>query len=483
MKNVSLKKNIVMNYIRTVTTVLFPLISFPYAMRILLTEGIGKVNFVASVIVYLQMIASLGIGTYAIRQGTVLRDNKEKVSKFASEMLLINICATLVSYGIMFIILLIPKFQEYKELLLLYSLVLVFNVFSVDWLYSIFEDFTYVTLRAILFQVVSLVLLFSIVKSPSDLKEYVLITVISTAGSSVFNFIHGRKYINWLSLKRKYSIRKHLKPIFIIFGMTIATKVYLNMDTIMIGIFKSDGNVGLYTAAIKINTVLSTIITAISAVMLPRLSYYIGNNSKEKFDELVRQSLQYLMFATIPTIMGLFFVAKELIIVFSGIDFAPASVTMKIILPNLLCSILNGFIAYQIFMPCGKEKWALKATVCGAITNFCLNYILIPKLAQNGAAIATVITEIVVFIVLCLYSRKLLDIKSMFSGIWKYFLASTSFILIYVFLYWLQIKNFAANIILEIFFGGTLYLILLLLLRCDFLIGMTKEIKNRLWKV
>lgn len=472
----SLKKNLILNYIKTITGILFPMITFPYATRILLTEGMGKVKFVYSIIVYLQLIASLGIYAYAIREGTKYRDDKEKISKFASEMLCINLLSMVVSYIIMFVILLLPKMQPYRTELLLYSLVLFFGVIGVDWLYSIYEDFAYITIRAVLFQVLSLVLLFLLVKKPEDTNKYILITVISAAGSSVFNIVHSRIYVKWFSDRKTYQLKRHMKPILILFGMTLATKVYLNMDTIMITMMKGDHYSGLYSAAVQMNSVLSTVITAISGVTLPRLSLYIGKNHWGQFQELVKKTMHYLMFATIPTIIGLFFISKNVIVLVCGEPFVDASITMKIMLPNLFCSIMNGFIAYQIFTPCGKEKWAFMATIAGAIINFILNSLLIPIWAQNGAAIATVLTEMVIFIICVVYSKKLLDIRNIFHGIYKYFVASVAYPVIYYGLVQMGIKGNLAMVVLEISLGTIGYLLLLLVIKCEFMLNILNEV-------
>ncbi len=64
----SIKKNALLNIFRTLLSIVFPLITFPYATRILLPEGIGKVQFASGIISYFVMIADLGIGTYGIRE-------------------------------------------------------------------------------------------------------------------------------------------------------------------------------------------------------------------------------------------------------------------------------------------------------------------------------------------------------------------------------------------------------------------------------
>ena len=207
MNDISLKKNIILNYIRTATNILFPLITYPYAYRILLTEGMGVVKFVTSVMVYMQLIATLGVSNYAIREGTKYREDKFKISGFAKEILYINTVSMAVSYFLIALIVFIPKVKPYRSGLVLYSLLLVLSVISVEWIYSIYEDFFYITMRALAFQVGSLILLFLLVRNKDDVNMYLLVTVISTAGSAIFNILHSRKYIDWTVRINKKNIR------------------------------------------------------------------------------------------------------------------------------------------------------------------------------------------------------------------------------------------------------------------------------------
>ena len=98
MKQKSLKKNAIFNFIKSFMNIIFPIISFPYASRILLPEGIGKVNFANSIIAYFSMIAVLGVNTYAAREAAKIRDDKEKLSKFTKEILLFNFISTAIAY-------------------------------------------------------------------------------------------------------------------------------------------------------------------------------------------------------------------------------------------------------------------------------------------------------------------------------------------------------------------------------------------------
>ena len=80
--------------------IIFPIISFPYASRILLPSGIGKVNFANSIIEYFVMFAALGVVSYATREVAKIRDDNHKLNAFSREILLINFISTAISYTV-----------------------------------------------------------------------------------------------------------------------------------------------------------------------------------------------------------------------------------------------------------------------------------------------------------------------------------------------------------------------------------------------
>lgn len=446
-ENKSITKNYLINLIKTMMTIIFPIITFPYASRILGTSGIGKVNFSNSIISYFLLLSSLGISTYAIREGAKYRDNKEELSKFTTEILIINLFSTLISYLLLIIVVYLFQniFSSYNLLICIVSLSIITTTLNIEWFYNIMEDYGYITIRAIVFQVLSLLALFLFVKSKDDYYIYAIISIFSSTGTCFFNLIHSRKYIK-LFKKQHYSIKRHLKPIFIIFGTSIAATIYLNIDTTMIGIFKSDNEVGLYTAAIKINKMICSLLSSVCTVILPRLSYYIFNGQKEKFNTLCIKAANIILIFSIPAAVGMFMLSKDIIEIFSGIEFINASILAQILAPNIVFSTINGFISYQIFIPLQKEKYALFATIFGATFDCLLNLILIPLYGAAGAAFATLIAEFVVFIISVLLSINIFKIKNIFKYIPQYLFASSFIIGIKLF-----INQFHFNIMIDIF--------------------------------
>ena len=459
-----IKKNLILNIIKTIMTIIFPLITFPYASRILLPVGMGKVNYVLSIVGYFQLIASLGINTYAISAGARLRHDLNKLSKFCTEILIINIISTAISYILLLLTLNSKYLQGYQTLTLISSLSIIFNTLGISWLYNIIEDFKYITIRTILFQFISLISLFLFVKNTNDIYMYTFLTVFSSVGSGIFNIIHSRKIVKLFNNPlNQYQIRKHLKPIIILFLSSAASTIYMNSDKTMLGILKNDYVVGLYSASAKIVSVISVLVVALRDVLLPRLSVYIARENKSGADDLIKKAISMIYIFIIPSTIGIFLLSSEITVLISSVKFIEASTSLKILVLQLLFAPINGFLAYQILIPYRREKIVSLATLAGAITNIVLNYFLIPVFSLNGAAFATVISEIVVFFILNYFIKEYFSIKTITKNLKNSVLASLPIIIFYFIL-----SSFLNGIVLVIslvFISVVMYALIMFVIR------------------
>lgn len=477
MKEKSLKKNSVVNLLKTVVGLVFPLITFPYASRVLGVNNIGRINFANTTINYFVLLAGLGISNYAIREGARIRDDQNAINKFCTEMLLINIVSTIVSYMGLFILLKIPAFQPYKGLLLLFSTTIIFNVIGVNWIYNIYEEFVYITIRTILFQILSLILLLAFVKSDQDSLVYAGILVLSSVGANVFNIFHSRKFVSFFP-KAHFELKHHMMPILIIFGMSLASTIYLNMDTTMLGLQAGDYEVGLYTAASKLNRVVCNVISSVCAVFLPRLAYYLQMERKEDFQKLVDTAFYYILGLTIPASVGLFVLSKEAILIFSGNAFREAIPALMIKAPNIILSVINGFIAVQLFVPLNKEKASLYATLSGAVINCILNYLLIPQWGAAGAAFATICAESCVMIICLKYLKKIYPIKNLLKESLKYLIGGFSILVIGILMHFLKLGIWITTV-LTVVLSIVCYFMILWQLKSTLILELRQNILAR----
>ena len=420
----SLAKNSLFNILKTFSSIVFPVVTFAYVSRILGDSGIGQVNFTKSIISYFTMIAMLGMNYYGTREGAKLRDNPEKFSLFAQEMLIINGCTTAIAYVLLItLILTVPRLQGYEPLLLVNSLAILLQGMGMEWMYQAMEEYRYIALRSVLFQGIAFAALFLFVRKPEDVIAYAAINLLASSGSYVLNFINARKYIQFRRFDH-YEIRKHLKPLLWLFAMVLSIELYTVLDSTMLGFLQGDAAVGRYTAAVKVNKMMNTLITAAGAVMIPRFSYYIHTGKRDTLRHLVVSMYNFVFMLSIPIAIGLFIFSDEIILLFSGTGFVSAGLTMRILTPIILVIPFSMVTNQQIFVPMQKERWIIQSTITGAVTNFVFNMLLIPRFAENGAAIATVLAESAVALVCFRNIGRYYNRKQIFFKYTQYWVAA-----------------------------------------------------------
>lgn len=418
MKMHSVKFNFIMNFIMSASSLVFPLITFPYISRVLMAIGNGKVATASAVITYFNMFASLGIPTYGIRACAKVRDNKEKLSKTVQELLIINSITMLLTL-LVFIgtLIWVPEFAAEKELYIINGIGMVLNMFAITWLYNALEQYAYITVVNMIVKVVSLVLMFLFVKEPKDYVLYGAVTVFASSASYVFNFVYATKFIT-LKKSGPYDFRVHMKPIFRFFAMSAATSVYTNLDVVMLQFMQGNTEVGYYNAAIKVKTILVTLITSLGTVLLPRLSYYVKKEKIHDFYRMISKAVNFVVIAGLPVTIYFMLFAGESIQFLAGKGYEGAVAPMVILMPTVLLIGLSNITGIQILTPQNLEQKVLNSILGGAVVDFLLNLLLIPKMASQGAALATMIAEVVVLIVQCLYLRNMIkDIVKAVSGV------------------------------------------------------------------
>ena len=377
-------------------TVLVPLITFPYTSRVFLTEGSGKINFVSSVIQIFTLFASLGFYTYGVREGAKVRNDREKFSKFGQELLFINIIATVITYAAFLIcVFVLPSFQPYKALLLIQGLTIGFTALSMDWVFGVFEDYFYITIRQIACQIFSIAALFIFIHKAEDIYLYILLNTVANVISCTCSIIYSRKYLFYKPRRDfDYNITIHLSPIFSLFATALAAKVYTNIDTVLLGFMTSDHNVGLYSAAIKVNTVLITFFAAMSPVFMPRIIGYIEKNDYESYYLLLKKILGLIIGLGLPMVVGIEMLSDQIIHIIADEPFVHAALTMRILAPIILINACANVLYYDVLVLYKKEKSVLFCTLSGAVINLIISVVLIPAFAENGAAAGSIISEL-----------------------------------------------------------------------------------------
>lgn len=399
MRQKSVKMNFIMNIILTMSGFIFPLITFPYVSRILLPEGTGRVSFAVSLISYFTMFAQLGIPSYGIRECARVRESRTELTRTAHELLLINIVMSILSYvGLAIALLTVSRLREDRLLYVIVSTTILLSAIGMEWLYKALEQYTYITIRSVVFKFIALIAMFALIRTKSDYVIYGAITIFAASASNIFNFFNIHKYID-LKPVGQYNFKRHFKPIGVFFAMACASTIYTNLDTVMLGFMKTDVDVGYYNSAVKIKSILVAVVTSLGAVLLPRASYYVKNGMIDEFNRITKKALSFVFVAATPMMVYFTLYAREGILFLSGEAYIGSIVPMQLIMPTLLFIGISNILGIQMLVPLGKEKVVLYSEIVGAITDILINTMLIPKFASSGAAIGTLVAEFAVLLV------------------------------------------------------------------------------------
>lgn len=475
MKNNTLA-NSAFSVIKTLGSLLFPIITFSYVSRIFLTDGIGRINFASSTVSIFSMLAMLGINYYGIRECSKKRDDKKALSKLFAELLSINLISTLFSYIILFCFVMIsPRVGKYQCEIFLFSASIILGAIGVEWLYIAVEDYRYLAIRSIILQAVSLIAVLIFVHRKEDINVYIVINVISSGLISIIGFLHARKYVDFRRI-RLCDLGTHIRSIFEIFLVSVFIRIFTDMDIVMVGLLSSESEVGLYSASYRISSMLSAIIASATTVVMPKIAYVFEKDDNEKANELLKFSIQYICLIGFPLAVGACVYSKNFIALLSGQSFIEATVSSRILSFRSLISPINGMLLLHYLIPRNNEKEAIIITAVAAISNIMLNVCLIPSFGALGASVATVFSEIIEFVVMIKYIRRYMRYSYIFEGVVHYIIAVFPVTLISVATLWL--KQEVLSIVLGVAITVPVYTGVLGLLKNRYFISGVKMIKG-----
>lgn len=479
METANVKKNTVYSIIKSCSSVVFPLITFPYISRVLQAENVGKINFGNSIVSYFSLFASLGISTYAIRECAKVRQNKQELDQKASQILSINIITTILSYGGLFLILLLARpLEEYRTLIVIQSSIILFSTLGADWINMAMEDFKFITLRTFFFQLLSLILMFIFVREPDDYMIYAIISVISSSGANIVNILYRRKYCT-MRFTWQMEVGIHMPPVLKLFATLLSQQIFCSADTTMLGLLRGDYEVGLYSTAVKIYNIINNLMSSITWVVMPKLSAAFLEKDYEEISELLSYALNFIATIGVPCVVGMGTLAPEIVEVIAGPEYLGAAIALRILSVTLAISLIWGFVMNIILLPSGMDGVCMKACMLSAVFNLVFNGIFIPRFGLAAAAITTACSQFVGLIVCLPHVDKKIHVNR-----WRNILAApilgSCFILCFV----IFVKNIIANLWIKtiISVGGSviLYFIIQLIMKNDIVISIKESIMKKL---
>ena len=443
-------------------SLIFPLITLPYVSKVLGVENIGKYNFSNTFCSYFVLLAALGVNTYGIRECSKVRNDREKASDFVSQIFTINMLTTLAAYILLFTVLAVTdSLKPYRSCILVFSVTLFFTTLGIEWVYKAYEQFSYITVRNAVFKIIALFLLFIFVKKEEDYVIYALITVVSTSGAYILNYIHSNHYCK-VRLTRSIQWKIHFKPLVLLSASALAVHIYNSSDTLMLGLLTNDYYVGIYTTSSRIYLMAKSILLAILSVAIPELSVLVTD--KNHFEYLVKKIINAMNFFALPLMIGIICLSDQIINILAGTAYAGAASSLKILSIAIICSMYAWIASECVLIPAKREKDSLISTGIAAMINIGLNFIFIPLWNANAAAVTTCIAECFVMVYCTIKADKVTSVSFINRETFKV-LAGCSGVVFVCVLVRFFIKGFVMQTVVAVTGSVLVYFLINLILR------------------
>ena len=469
----SIKKNYIYSAIYKIFALLIPILITPYLARVLEPDGNGVLSFVASIASYFIIAANIGIETYGQKVISVNRENKAYLKRILIEITLLRAILTamcLIFYYVIFVVIL----DSHSVLYAIYGLSLMAVAFDFTWFFQGIEDFKKIAFANIFSKVLYVVLVFVFIKEKQDLNLAALVLVLTNALPYFLLLPFLFKFVMHIKIDKKINPFSHFKECMVYFVPTIAIQIYTILDKTMIGLItQSDFENGYYEKAEQLAKLPITIITTMNIIMRSRISYYFANKEFDKIRTLTKKSASFTLLISIPIVFGLIIIAKRFVPIYLGEGYEECIPLLYIFSPLILIIGVSNLLGTHYYTPYDKQRISNRFLIIGAIINVALNAVLIYFLKARGAAISSVVAELVITILYLCYAKDFFTLMDFIKVGYKYFISGVVMFLCLILVNY-YLPQGVWFLVLEVVIGVCIYFIMLLILRDKFLIHAIK---------
>ncbi|OIP97909.1 hypothetical protein AUK40_02300 [Candidatus Wirthbacteria bacterium CG2_30_54_11] len=370
-------------------------------------EGFGRYNIAVDYLGFFGVLVDMGLYLLLVQAITTIRDEKEKALRVASivGLRIISIAAVFsLAAGLIF---LFPYDMELK--LGIVACTLAFVLISLAQLYAgVFQGYLrteYAAFGEALGRVINFVLVVMVTQMHLGLMAIFLTLIIGNAANLLFNLILSRQFLIprvRFSLPEFKAIFKDAAPL----GLMLAISyLYVKQATIILSLYPhlpggitNAEAVGIYKAPFKLLETIQGFPALFLVALFPFLTKYLSEHD-ERVKSMCQKAFDFLTMLAVPMLVGTIVLADRIIpVITSGGDWSRSILCLRILIVAVAFSFLNNFAGHLLIAQ-KQQKRLIIPNLCYLGINFVLNLVLMPYLAYNASAIATVVTEVLVLFV------------------------------------------------------------------------------------
>lgn len=413
MQGNTLKKNFLYQYLYQFVILVIPLIISPYLTRVLGDTGLGNYSYINSLAYYFVILANLGIAKHGQRVISQNRNDDTKLRKIFWSLYIIHSIISVVAivFYIGFILIVNGDHPEIYWIELLY---VASALFDITWLFYGIERFRTVVIRNLIIKVVECVLIFTLIKSVSDLWIYATIIASGTFLSQLAIIPSAIKTVKPIKVSKE-DILSHWKPLLIFSISVFAIILYTVFDKTLLGLFSTKENVAYYEYANKILVLPRTFISVIGVVLFPRACKMAADGDYEKQRYYLNLSLLVVCFIGFGSMFGLLGVGKDFAYYYYGESFETSGLVLQAMCAIPLIVGLGDVVRTQYLIPNHMDKQYIVCILINAVINLVLSFALIPAIGIYGAIIGTFCAELFGTVFQVIVCRKSIVLKQLLA--------------------------------------------------------------------
>ena len=393
--------------ILSISQYVFPLITFPYLVRVLGPEQFGLLAFAQSFIQYFSLVVDYGFNLTATRQISIHRRNLDKISEIfslviAARLTLLILCFLLMS----FIVYCVPMFRSVSAIYYASFIGVLGTVLFPSWFFQGMEKMKYIAAPTIIARIITLVFIFVFIQKPSD---YILAAVIQSAGSVLVGIIGlGTAYVAFPIILKVPTIRR-VKLTLIdgwhVFISQISTSLFSTSNIFILGLFASNIQVGYFAIADKIVRAVVALISPVSMAVYPAMSTMIFN-SRSRALLFLQKLLVYGGIAFLLFSLFLFFGSDCITYLVAGEYNNNIALLIRILSILPVTIFIVNVYGTQIMLNVGMQKQFMNIMIAIGVFSIASSFILVPFFAERGTAAVSLSSEILEMILIITMVQK-----------------------------------------------------------------------------
>jgi PST family polysaccharide transporter len=373
---------------------ILPFVTVPYLTRVLGPAHYGLIGFAAAFVNYFTILTGYGFNLSATREISLRRDDRERISKIFSSVIIIRMA--LLALSAIIVIAVVYSFDRFRTDAGIYLVsfgIVVGNALFPVWLYQGMERMKYITYINLAGRAALTAAVFVFVSEQTDYMLYVILSSVTAVLVGVASLVCALKVFRIEFVKPSFEeLRREAVDGWYVFVSSISIVLYTSSTTFVLGLFTNNTVVGYYTGADKIRQAVQGLFAPVFQTLYPYVNK-LAHESRERAIAFMRKEALYFGIVGGLICLLVFSGAKFLVGIVLGGEYGPSVALLRILAFAPVLIILGNILTVQGMLSLNLKRDYSLVYVCAGVFGIAAIVYLTHRFAARGTALSVVVIE------------------------------------------------------------------------------------------